>query len=56
MKIRIDASAEEIAQLLKDIVVGVTKEAEERIDKAVKRAEAASLAAEVRAEQIKYTR
>lgn len=56
MKIQIEAEAGEIAQLLKDIVVGVTKDAEERINKAVKRAEEAAEAAETKAEQIKYSR
>lgn len=50
MKIVIEADAEEVAHLLKEIVVGVTRESEERILKMVKRAEDAATATEVRLE------
>lgn len=56
MKARLEVEAEtgELGALLKQVINEVITESEKRIEAIAKRAEAAALAAEVRAETIKY--
>lgn len=56
MKVRLEVEAEtgELGALLKQVINEVITESEKRIEAIAKRAEAAALAAEVRAETIKY--
>lgn len=56
MKVRLEVEAEtgELGALLKQVINEVITESEKRIEAIAKRAEAAALAAEVRAETIKH--